>query len=145
MTSYFDDKATFLRDIRRQEPEHVRIEMLREFEKVLVRDVTICAEFPGMHEKLRQAIHKAVWFYGVFTRPMQHPNPKAEDDDAIPDVLEDLVSELHSVFHEVGRWARQHEDTNIARMFSDSPNAPLRWLESNGEEQRDKLAPPSSS
>lgn len=142
MTSYFDERATRARQLRDLAPI-AQMETAQELEEELVRDVSICAEFPGLPENLRDAIHKAVWRNSYFTRPHEHRNEAIQDDPDVFEALSNLVSDLHSVFHAIGTWARD-TDAPEADRFSDSPRSPLVWLCGNADERRETLCVPKA-
>lgn len=146
MTSYFDDKATALRTLRQTEivegePYIDRMEALREIEETLVRDVVICAEWPGLPATFRDAIHKAVFRCGHFTRPYRLPNPRVDDDPDVFELIETMVSDLHTIFHGIGTWARG--DDPAMAPFTDSPRSPITWLVGKGQEYREDVLVPA--
>lgn len=138
MTAYFDSKHEQLRrfDITRDDVWRP----IEEFELRLVWDVTLAAEWPGMPEDLRDAIHQCVLKYGIASQPLievdgdlrQRSGPSPDTLQEHVDLLHRFIWDLHSIFHEV---AKRNPDG-----FSDSPEAPLRCLFSQGETRREAMA-----
>jgi hypothetical protein len=97
-------------------------------EEKLVRDVTICAMFPGFPEDLRKHVHAAILRNGINSLPTFAYEADPATDDDVARCLGRLNSDLHDIFHEAAR-----------RGLSDSPSYPLRLLASAGEEERENL------
>ena len=133
MTAYFDDAHTRLQglleaDLRGGPTTYSAIE---EWEQKLVFDVTVCAEWPGCPEDIRDCIHETVLRHGLNTQPIcaevEQPNTEA----AFADRLHKLVWDLHSVFHDLARRG--------VPGFSDSPTTPLRAIYAQGDARRTKV------
>lgn len=145
MTSYFDDKqeqAGRLLDYAMKldlSPEvhpasdekwHNDLKIL---EEQVVFDCSVCVEFPGCPEEIRDRVAKCIYQYAVYCQPVNRaprfqPNPDTATEHAKS--IANLVWDLHTIFHDLS-----------AKGFSDNPESPLRRLAAAGEERREALVP----
>jgi len=129
MTSYFDDAQTSLHNVH--VGDHVRyIEGYEAVEYRVVFDCTVCAMLPGFPEDLRKEIHKTVLKYGISMLPVNAPPADFETEHQHYRRLCDLVSYLHTIFHEVA-----HRNGPGA----DSPTLGIRSIYSQGDEEREQM------
>ncbi len=132
MTTYFDDKRKQLSKIA-----DFDYAALRKFDEGVVWDVTLAAESPGMPSDMRDAIHHIVLKRSLACQPFMPngtfragPDPEYMSDHRR--MLNDLVGDLHTIFHQIATLGLEG--------FSDSPIRPLRHLYDNGEDRRIELA-----
>lgn len=155
MTTYFDDKATQIGEVQRCIAQLHRVggpdgeaavevsNRLDAIENELVRDVTICAEWPGCPEQIRNAIHVIVLRYAPSHQPHNALNPVApdyEDLDGHVRCIGDLCSALHTIFHDLASMSRHDR---APAFFTDSPLAPLHDLIGEGGHRRSRMLAPN--
>jgi hypothetical protein len=140
VTAYFDQKHSEARRVEEAiaacadvGPTWIRAaKELEAIDRAVIWDVSICAEMPDFPADLREGIHKTILAKSVEGQPL---NAKGLDFESIADrvkLLQDLIWELHSMFHELANMRLEG--------FSDDPRAPLYALYASGEELREKLA-----
>lgn len=139
MTTYFDmahGRIRGLLDMYVDDIEHTDVGIeLDAIESDVVRDVTICAEWPGMPADLRDAIHRTVLRYASNEQPRGAHNsdaPDYADNRARAIGLTEMVNHLHSVFHGVSRLPG----------FTDSPRSPIGGLDDDGDDRRARMCLP---
>lgn len=155
MTTYFDRMQERVADVQRTlaqlrsvaggPDDQAAIELtdkLNAIEREVVNDVTICAEWPGCPEGVRDAIHRVALRYGPTSQPSIAVNPDAPDFDDLDGhvrCIDELVCHLHTVFHNLAYAARERGLVG----FSDDPLAPLRDLCGAGEHRRARTLAPN--
>lgn len=137
MTTYFDNIRSELNQLACASDNGTVYDRLEAIEKRMVRDVTLCAEWPGCPPQIRQAIHASVLRYsttaqirGCILRPTADYADTAENITGIINLCEELHSAFHSLSH-----------LNLAG-FNDSPLTPLLHLEGVGEDAREAMSEP---
>ncbi len=134
MSSYFDSAHTELREAYekwRDKPWELS-QAFDAVEERVVFDCTVCAMmFPEALADLREAIHAVVLKYAIKMLPMTADPADFEFESEHKRRLDDLVGDLHTVFHEVA-----HRDVNE---FNDNPKMPLFALYSRGDEERHRM------
>lgn len=136
MTAYFDSKGTELRDIEAGvsimgEWGRVEYDALNKLDESVVWDVTLAVESPGFPDDLRDHAHRLILKFSAACQSVGSPGPDYETIDDHARGIGNMISELHSLFHELVMRNPQG--------FSDSPLAPLRRLYCKGEEYRELL------
>lgn len=127
MTAYFDDMSRRISRLK----EVDAYDGARDLELKLVRDVTICAMWPGFPEDLRLAVHKTVLCFGIQSLPVNAEPADFEFWEEGRQRLHRLCSDFHDIFHELAR--------RDIYGFSDSPKMPLAVLYATGEEERERM------
>lgn len=144
MTAYFDTRASTIRDLCDKyhnfgEDEFIAsgaLDTLDAVEKELVWDTTLCAEWPGCPENIRDAIHRTVLRYA----PGHQPTGIRGNCESTWDHLESIRSlceTLHTIFHSLGAIARELKFSD----FSDDPKRPLYNLFGAGQDRREDMSP----
>lgn len=132
MTFYFDNKGEQLAKVQKMLDFSREAQLaLEAIDNTVVFDVSVCAEMPGFPVDLRGAIHRTILKYSVMGQPANSPGLNFESLRDYVNSIGNLLSELHSIFHEVAMWRL----TN----FSDDPGTPLRVLCARGELLREEL------
>lgn len=106
-------------------------------EQEVVRDVTVCAEWPSFPVGIKHAIHATILKYASNSQPRNcvPQCPEYEDLAAHIRGIDDMCSRLHSCFHDLGHLRLDN--------FTDDPRFPLWCLFGVGEDSREALAEPS--
>lgn len=141
MTAYFDTHHDLVAGIAREisalgEDGAVVagvLEKLDAAEAKLVFDVTLAAEWPGCPENIRDAIHRTVLRHGIQAQPPGVHGPDYGDLAAMARGLENMGSDLHTIFHALGSRRLEH--------FTDDPRTPLHSLFGAGEVRREGMCP----
>lgn len=143
MTTYFDDLSSKIDGLRREAlcaDDGYSDEIaaaLDVVERDVVRDVTLCAEWPGCPENVRDAIHRSLLKFSPHAQPINAlPQcPEYADLDALCGGLDTMASRLHTIFHDLGNL---HLDD-----FNDDPRMPLWRLIGVGDDRRESMAEPN--
>lgn len=124
MTTYFDRMRTRL--AKGEDCDYPEVEA----EVVLA--VTRVAEWPGLAPDFRRAIHQTILKHAIMERPpAARTHPTATTGRAEWYEVVCLVSELHDIFHGIGR--------THGYPFSDGPEAVLVSLTDSGKQAREDL------
>ncbi len=102
-------------------------------EQQVVRDVTLCAEWPGCPVLIRDAVHELVLRWAPNSQPPGVAGPDYEDEAAQARGLGRMVDALHSVFHDLAHCGVEG--------FSDDPRAPVWALAGAGDGRRAVMRP----
>lgn len=150
MTSYFDQAHRDARDLfeRAQKTHYGAYEFdlmkkLQELEDRVVFDCKLVAALPMMPAKMRDMILRTIAAHAA--QPILYVDRRGEDDDLTIKRYHDLVWELHSAFHLVGKqeevdgwrwtdnpqslirsWAERHDDRMIEIMRENPDVADFR-------------------
>lgn len=141
MTAYFDSVGAELNAIARhlvanvppESYEHATQEKLQEIENRVVFDVTLCAEWEGCPEDIRDAIHRNVLRFSPEAQPPGVHGPDYEDQQSYVRGVSQMCSNFHDIFHAL---AHRHLEA-----FSDNPKAPVRGLFGKGDDRRTRMCP----
>lgn len=122
MTAYFDEVLTRVHNINKSNDD--AFALIFALDEQCVRDVSICAEWPGLPSWARNAIHRTVVLYSWAANSELPTTLMVEPDDAVAyaKLATELADVLHGVFHEIGTWARAQVDEVP---FTDDPRTPM--------------------
>ena len=138
MTEYFDDTGRKLAAVDIH--DSAQWGKFEQIEGKLVHDVSVCQQMPGFPKDLSFAIDRLVQLKSAGFRPnipfgkVRFPPADFEYVQDLRRVLYDLNGDLHTIFHEVARRAR---DGEIPDRYSDSPLLPVRALANEAHDRRD--------
>lgn len=125
MTAYFDQVGDRIQQVWGQPgAPFSNYEEIEAVEMDMVRDCLVCSEMPGFPVDFRNQLHHAILRHGVRSLPINAPEP---DIDPLEHKrrLQCLCSDLHTIFHQVVRWASEDP---LNRPFSDDPRTPIQAL-----------------
>jgi hypothetical protein len=131
MTAYFDNAREGI-----SMPD-ASVDDLWAIDEALVRDVSICAAWPGMPGRFSAQIHECVLEYSwaVNTEALVRACPRDIADYV--NRLHTLEHGLHDVFHALAEWAF-HAPCDTS--FSDDPRQPLTELYWRAKRARFEIA-----
>ncbi len=136
MSSYFDAWDKEQHRITSMLTDVVRREAHRDHELKLAHDVTLCVEWTGCPEDIRDSAYTIMNKWGVNSLPHSFgfaaDNPDVDTEEDEWRSVGRMSCNLHTLFHELG--------SRGISPFTDNPLAPLRDLFGQGEERRLVLA-----
>lgn len=134
MTAYFDQAGQKLQKIQQElatTPIEQVVKRLEDIDAELVWDISICSQFEGFPDDLRDRAHQTVLKYSAACQPVNGRDPGYESMYDHIRGLGDLISDMHTIFHNLV--------TRNIHGFSDDPRAPLRMLYARAEGQREEI------
>ncbi len=142
MTTYFDNcvtKILMIRSALLPDATETAIDALNALDKQVVDDVTICAETLGFPADLRTRIHRVILRYSVYGQPQGSTCADADYEDYVTQLtgLDRMCSDLHDLFHELGRRQVEYGD---GATFGDGPRGPIYNMIGEGFELRKQMA-----
>jgi hypothetical protein len=131
MTAYFDQVHD---EFNALDPNNISAfcKGIDQIEERLVFDCSVCAQWPGFPEDLRQRVHETILKYGSATLPMDFPRGFDTAEEQL-ESMHKLCFDLHSIFHDL-------LNRGLDGPWSDDPRMPLRALYAQCEEVREQLA-----
>lgn len=138
MTQYFDSMGEQLEAAKRLAKSMLEppISAVEGIDAAIVNDVSVCSEFPGFPDDLREQINRVVLKHSAACQPVNKTGPCYETFEEHVRGIESLIGDLHTIFHTLAERASQDKSL---RGFSDDPRCPLRVLYSRAEERREAL------
>lgn len=136
MTAYFDSKGKQLHDVHQAfiagklsiGEFTTQVETI---DRDVVWDVSLASALPGFPVHLRTRVHETVLRHSSAGLPVNAKDPCYETTDDFARGIEHLISDLHTVFHDVFR-------ANVPR-FTDDPRSSLRALYADAELVREEM------